>query len=232
MQDLENILLRHSPSFAPVVQFDPLHDKLITLDFTENNRELNEDILNDIKLFSEYVEQKLSKAGALFGIGGYAEHRTIYSRSSLFDSESQGEEPRRLHLGTDIWGAAGTAVMAPLDGVIHSFAFNGKPGDYGATIIIGHRLEGIDFYSLYGHLSLASINDLQEGAQVIRGEQFAAFGTTTENGYWPPHLHFQLIIDVGGQKGDYPGVCKYGDRKEWLANCPDPDLILQLNRFT
>jgi hypothetical protein len=32
-----------------------------------------------------------------------------------------------------------------------------------------------------------------------------------------------------GRKGDYPGVCKYSERKKYLANCPDPDLILGMS---
>jgi hypothetical protein len=31
-------------------------------------------------------------------------------------------------------------------------------------------------------------------------------------------------------KGDYPGVCRFSERKQWLDNCPDPDLILQMVR--
>jgi hypothetical protein len=49
-----------------------------------------------------------------------------------------------------------------------------------------------------------------------------------ENGHWPPHLHFQLIIDMGKAKGDYPGVCKYSEREKYLDNCPDPGFILSM----
>jgi murein DD-endopeptidase MepM/ murein hydrolase activator NlpD len=137
-----------------------------------------------------------------------------------------GGEPRRLHLGVDIWGPAGTRVMAPLDGVVHSFAFNNKDGDYGATLILTHQLEGIGFYSLYGHLSLNSLKNLREGKTVQRGEVIGEFGMRFENGGWPPHLHIQLIRDMQGWKGDYPGVCAFSERELWLANCPDPGLVL------
>jgi hypothetical protein len=52
-----------------------------------------------------------------------------------------------------------------------------------------------------------------------------------ENGNWPPHLHFQLIIDMQGMKGDYPGVCKFSERERYLANCPDADLLLNMMAF-
>ena len=79
----------------------------------------------------------------------------MYARSSLFGSDSiEQEEPRRLHLGVDIWGKEGTEIFAPLDGIVHSFAFNDNFGDYGATIILLHQQEGRQFFTLYGHLSL------------------------------------------------------------------------------
>jgi len=60
---------------------------------------------------------------------------------------------------------------------------------------------------------------------------FTEFGMRFENGNWPPHLHFQIIIDIGNWQGDYPGVCKFSERERWLQNCPDPDIILQLKQY-
>ena len=87
------------------------------------------------------------------------------------------------------------------------------------------------FYTLYGHLSLRSIENISVGKAVVKGTVFAEFGKPEENGMWPPHLHFQIIENLGAYKGDYPGVCRYSERESYLANCPDGDLILSLNRF-
>ncbi|HEX2846407.1 MAG TPA: peptidoglycan DD-metalloendopeptidase family protein [Chitinophagaceae bacterium] len=217
--------------FAPVLPFDPGTDKLLLLDFTENNKSLTEDILKDTTKFSAYINDLLGNASARYGIGGYNEHRTVYSRSKVFDAPVPGEEPRRLHLGTDIWGKPYTAIMAPLDGIVHSFAFNNQFGDYGATIILSHQVNGFTFYTLYGHLSLSSLKNLYEGQNIRMGQVFAEFGIPYENGHWPPHLHFQVILDMKNRKGDYPGVCKYSEKEEWLKNSPDPDPLLQLNRY-
>ena len=217
--------------FHPVVHFDPAKDRLFQLDFTEENRELSETELSDTPKFTAYINQQLNNANARYGIGGYAEHRTVYRISKVFDATEPGEEPRRLHLGTDIWGKPNTAVMAPLDGIVHSFAFNNQFGDYGATIILTHTVDAISFYTLYGHLSLNSIKNMEEGNRIEKGDLFAEFGIPAENGSWPPHLHFQIILDRGEGKGDYPGVCKFSEQERWLANSPDPDIILQLNKF-
>lgn len=212
--------------FAPVVP-SRQGDKLVRIDFTAENKELSAEILNNTVQFSRYVTDKLEQAGATYGIGGYNEHRTIYSRSDIFGT-SQGEESRRLHLGIDIWGPAHTSVYAPLEGTVHSFAFNDHFGDYGATLILQHELAGIIFHSLYGHLSLASIQEKKEGQSIEKGEHIATFGEMNENGNWPPHLHFQLILDMQHWKGDYPGVCRFSEKESYLQNCPDPDIILNM----
>ena len=230
-EQLISILKKHQSTFHPVVPFDPSKEKLLLLDFTESNREISADILNHTNQFISYVNQRLQQSNAKYGIGGYAEHRTVYSQSKVFDAKEPGEEPRRLHLGIDIWGKPHTAVKAPLDGIIHSFAFNDNFGDYGTTIILSHQLDGFTFYTLYGHLSLNSIKNLNGGERIERSDVFAEFGIPMENGHWPPHLHFQIIVDLEDWSGDYPGVCKFSEREKYLANCPDPDLILQLMKF-
>lgn len=224
----DNIIRKYQSTFHPVVKVDPSRDRLLVMDLTEKNRSLTAEVLNDTQRFTDYVQQQLQNAGARFGIGGYAELRTVYSRSKVFDGERPGEEPRRLHLGIDIWGAAGTPVYAFMGGMVHSFAFNDRPGDYGATLVLLHQLDGLPFYTLYGHISLRDIQTRAAGQYITYGEEIAHFGGSKENGQWPPHLHFQVIIDMELREGDYPGVCKFSERERWLANCPDPDLILQL----
>lgn len=228
----ENTIRKYQSSFHPVIQVDPAKDQLLLLDFTEQNTELTSDIISNTADFSAYINRKLQTAHCRLGIGGYNEHRTVYNRSALFDAAEPGEEPRRLHIGTDIWGAAGTPVYAFMGGMVHSFAFNDHFGDYGATMILLHQLDGLPFYTLYGHVSLQDIQKLSSGQYISIGQKIAHFGEPAENGHWPPHLHFQIILDMELKEGDYPGVCKYSERQKYLDNCPDPELILQLMRYT
>jgi murein DD-endopeptidase MepM/ murein hydrolase activator NlpD len=221
----EEIIRKYADKIKNVVAFDPVQDQLLPLDFTASNTELTDDILADTDRFSEWVTEKLHRHNAKYGIGGYNEHRTIYGRSSHFDLN---EEPRRLHLGIDIWGPAETPVYNFYDAVVQSFAFNDNFGDYGATIILQYQLDGVTFFALYGHLSLASLQGLSKGQFIEAGKQFATFGVKEENGHWPPHLHFQLIFDLQGMEGDYPGVCQFSKRDFYLSNCPDPAAILRL----
>lgn len=223
-------LKKYEHIYHKIVPFNATQDKLLRMDFTFHNSTLTQDVINDTEKFSHYVSDKLEKAGALYGIGGYAENRVLYTRSNNYGG-TDGEEPRRLHLGIDIWGKAGTPVFAPFGGMVHSFAFNDQFADYGATIILLHQLDGYAFYTLYGHLSLKDIAGLKEGDYIIIGQEFAHFGVAEENGNWPPHLHFQVINEMQWKRGDYPGVCKLSEQEKYLTNCPDPDLILQMMQY-
>jgi murein DD-endopeptidase MepM/ murein hydrolase activator NlpD len=235
---LENILHKNHAGFRSVVNFDPANEIIAAIDLSKANTELTEEIYSDTKSFSNYINEKRKEHGAKFLIGGYAELREMYKRSLLFDEEKKygiekpsTEEPRRLHIGIDIWGDVKTPIFVPLGGTVHSFAFNNNFGDYGATIILQHQLDTIVFFTLYGHLSLADIAHLKEGKFLSRGELLAHFGPPAENGNWPPHLHFQVISDLRLYKGDYPGVCAEREAAKYLANCPNPDLILNLMKY-
>jgi murein DD-endopeptidase MepM/ murein hydrolase activator NlpD len=227
---LVSFIQHHPEQIGKVVDVDLANDCLLKFDFTDNNQELTADIVTDTPKFSAWVNSKLAQSGCRYGIGGYLEHRTLYSRSSLFNTADA--EPRRLHLGIDIWGIGSSPVYAPLAGKIHSFQDNNNFGDYGPTIIVEHDLDGLALYSLYGHLNRASLQDLAVGQHIALNQQIARLGAEEENGYWPPHLHFQLMFDIQGLTGDYPGVCKYSEKDRYKQNIPDPDLILQFSRAT
>jgi murein DD-endopeptidase MepM/ murein hydrolase activator NlpD len=217
--------IRQNPeATGKVVDYDPVTDRLYQFDFTVANAELSSDEVSDTERFSAWVNSKLTDANYTYGIGGYMEHRTLYARSPLFDTV---EEPRRLHLGVDIWAKAGTPVYAPFDAVVHSFNDNDRFGDYGPTIILQHDLDGMILYSLYGHLNRQCLERLYEGKPIAQNQQIGLFGQPNENGNWPPHLHFQLMFDIGICKGDYPGVGRFSQKKQLMVNIPDPQLVLR-----
>jgi len=221
---LKQYIKTYPGDIGKLVDFEPEADRLYYFNFTATNTELSPEIFEDTDRFSKWVSLRLKDSGSRYGVGGYMEHRTIYSRSEHF---STGDEPRRLHLGVDIWGDAGTPVYAPIAGNIHSFRDNNNHGDYGPTIILRHDLDGLELYTLYGHLSRNDLNGLHIGGPVKKGQKMGSFGEQDENGHWPPHLHFQLMFDMEGMQGDYPGVAKFSEKEKWMVNIPDPNLILR-----
>ena len=90
---------------------------------------------------------------------------------------------------------------------MYCLANNTAHKDYGPLIILQHAAgNGLVFYTLYGHLSEDSLNRLVPGKAVARGECIASVGAAPTNGDWPPHLHFQLIVDLLDSERDFPGV--------------------------
>ncbi len=167
--------------------------------------------------------------GAPITAGGYGEDRTEYD-SKLFSSPC-GEEPRTVHLGIDVFAAADTVVRAALPGRVHSFSDNKGPGNYGPVVILEHEPgTGLLFHTLYGHLSRPSLDGLEIGATFASGDEIGRLGSRTVNGGWSPHLHFQIILEIGAWRGDYPGVCARSEQDMWLGRCPDPARLLGLQQ--
>ena len=200
----------------------------VQLDLSKYNaslRAINVSSSSDLGIF---ISQQIQSKGGRIAYGGYLETRDIYQRSSYFNEQKTPDEERNIHLGIDIWINAGTTILAALDGEIHSFKNNLNHGDYGPTIILKHVIKDLTFYTLYGHLSIESLTDLQVGKRVEQGEIIAQLGTAEVNGDYPPHLHFQIILDIENYFGDYPGVSSLQKIEFYKKNCPDPNLLLAL----
>lgn len=197
-----------------------------TLDLSCQNEALSDYDITDAAQCQAYIDLILQKNKANVAYGGYLEQRNLYQRSKYFTNA--GEHARNIHLGLDIWVKAGTPVLVPLRGKVHSFADNAGYGNYGPAIILEHKVGKLELYTLYGHLSRASLKNIEEGQQFATGTILAALGNPTENGGYAPHLHFQIILDLQGYRGDYPGVCAREVRKFYQKNCPDPNLLLKI----
>lgn len=199
------------------------------LDLSVSNADLsNIEIKNPI-LFEAYIENHLLKNNAKVAIGGYIEERNLYKRANLFNNEENDE--RNIHIGLDLWVKAGTAVLAALDGKVYGFDYNAGLGNYGPTIILEHLIENHVFYTLYGHLSMESIENIELGTVFKKGEKVGTLGDSSINGGYSPHLHFQIIKDINTNKSDYPGVCSKKTLNYYVENCPNPNLLLKTTQY-
>ena len=165
-------------------------------------------------------------AGVRVAVGRYDEPRLLYAADFFARPDAPGAERRTIHIGLDLFAPAGTPVHAPLDGVVHAFADNQVDQDYGPVIILRHITDdGTEFFTLYGHLSRESLDGLEAGRAIGRGEQFATLGAEHENVGWTPHLHLQIVTDLLGLGTDFPGVGAASQRAVWRSFSPDPNLI-------
>jgi peptidoglycan LD-endopeptidase LytH len=218
--NISEILKNNQRAFRPLFQPDLTQQNTYFLDFSVNNPALEKVDLTHTPSLHQYVSDLVKNAGKHYGYGGYMEDREVYRRSALFSGGS--DEARSIHLGIDVWTEAGKEVHLPFDGTIHSFQNNDSFGDYGPTIIVEHILESVRFFTLYGHLSLDSLDGLSEGMSLTAGQVLCKVGDAPDNGDWPPHLHFQVMSDMMGKKGDFPGVCYKREMEKFRDICPNP----------
>jgi 4-aminobutyrate aminotransferase-like enzyme/Ser/Thr protein kinase RdoA (MazF antagonist)/murein DD-endopeptidase MepM/ murein hydrolase activator NlpD len=203
---------------------------LIVSDWSVGSVELGSpEDYEDAARLTRAIRDRMAEEGARAAVGRYNEARPLY-RSAAFEAQgNDGSEWRSVHIGLDIFLDPGSPVLAPLDGAVHSFANNAARCDYGPCIILEHRVpDGPPFYTLYGHLSEDSLAGLAAGKPVRKGERIGAVGTYPANGDWPPHLHFQIVTDMLGMRGDFPGSCRPSQRDVWLSLSPDPNLIARI----
>ncbi len=154
-------------------------------------------------------------------IGRYDEERRIYTAPEFRMADGQF---RTRHIGTDLFADAGTAVRAPLDGVIERRETRARPLDYGGVLVLRHATAGgVPFWTLFGHLDPDSTAAWETGAAVRAGDVIARLGAPEVNGGWPPHLHLQLFTAL---VGDLPGVALSEEADVWRSVCPDPNLLL------
>lgn len=224
---IDKLLFSLSRKFVPLVDLPCKRTRYILLDLSSTNESLDIAVLQQPELHHRQLQDFLKSNHAIVAYGGYLEQRKLYDRSDYFTSGNP-EDHRNIHLGIDLWCDAGTAVLSPLKGKVHSFQENTNFGDYGPTIILQHSEQGHTFYTLYGHLSRESLNEVEVGQEVSTGQKIATLGTSDVNGDYAPHLHFQIIVDMQGYIGDYPGVASKSQLEFYKTNCPDPNLLLKI----
>jgi murein DD-endopeptidase MepM/ murein hydrolase activator NlpD len=224
MSTLENSFLQLEnvkviDSFIPYSKYTPI-------DLSIANTDLSKIDLVNAEIFETFIENHLRKNNSKVAFGGYNEQRNLYKSSLIFNDDEK--EERNIHIGLDLWIKAGTPVLAALDGTVYGFDYNTGAGNYGPTIILKHSLENQTFYTLYGHLSVESIEDIEIGTVFTKGQTLATLGDSSVNGGYSPHLHFQIIKNIGENFSDYPGVCNQNNLEYYLKNCPNPNLLLKI----
>lgn len=211
----------------PVIDITIPKSEYIAIDLSEANTALQTFDVSSSQSWEKYINNYLKKNNKKVAFGGYLEKRNIYKRSDYFNNVNP-ETVRNIHIGIDLWVAARTPVLAVFDGKVHSFKDNTNFGDYGPTIILEHAIATHRFYTLYGHLSRESLTHLKVGEKIMQGQVIAHLGVAEVNGDYAPHLHFQIIKDLQGSFGDYPGVSSRKNLEFYKINCPNPELVLKL----
>ncbi|RXJ50466.1 aminotransferase class III-fold pyridoxal phosphate-dependent enzyme [Gelidibacter gilvus] len=182
---------------------------------------------NDLDVFQFQIDQFQKKHPEKIIAGGYLEPRALYTSDAYDKIGNSGKESRTIHLGVDFWLPSGTAVHALFDGEVVIAVNDAGNKEYGGLVVLKHKTDGFNFYTLYGHLSAESAIRPSVGDRIKTGEKIGELGNSTENGNWVPHLHFQIMLSLLDYKTDFPGVAYYNQIDVWKRICPNPNLLFK-----
>jgi murein DD-endopeptidase MepM/ murein hydrolase activator NlpD len=112
-----------------------------------------------------------------------------------FGCTGVGLEPSRgacphFHTGIDLGSPSGTAVGAACPGTVTRAV--GGPTGFGIHVVISCDLPGVDYSTLYGHLSSRVV---EAGDRVALGQVIGYSGSTGNSS--GPHLHFEVDTPAG-----------------------------------
>jgi 4-aminobutyrate aminotransferase-like enzyme/Ser/Thr protein kinase RdoA (MazF antagonist) len=223
--------LQSQSHFESLVDVNLQRDPLLVLDTSVSSPYLSAgDDAHDPERMTRNLFRAIEDAGAVAGIGRYDEYRLIYGNEDFADFSGHR---RTLHIGLDVFQSVGSRVFAPLSGRVWSSSENTSPLDYGGCLILVHEVadehgDELVFYSLYGHLDAESFSHLQVGEEVTAGKLLGCMGEIHQNGFWPPHVHFEIILDMLECTDTFFGVGNHAHRNVWISLCPDPNLILKI----
>lgn len=223
-EQLVTWLTSHASSFSPLLSQDLRLSPSLVFDFSVGTLDWKPDDMMKPLVAGIRMNRMMEDAGVPVGVGRYDEPRLVYAGEQF---SSKTIEKRTVHIGLDLFQEPGCPVYAPLDGVVFSAGNRKIQYDYGPVIVLRHTpIDGPEFFTLYGHLSAASVENLRPGDRVKSGAEVGHIGTRDENGGWIPHLHFQVIGDMLGSTGDCIGVALASQRDVWKSICPDPNIIV------
>ena len=223
-------LEQQGTSGASVLYADLHHTPLHVLDLSVGSTLLGANPASaDRHSLSRTIFEEMENRRVAIGVGRYNEARLLYTAPQYAGDPAAGDERRTIHLGLDLFVVPGTPICAPLQGTVHWLAENTAELDYGPLVILRHATAGGDeFFTLYGHLTRETLRELKPEQSIAKGEVFAHVGTQRENGGWPPHLHFQVILDLLDRGAEFPGVARASERAVWTSLSLDPNLLLKI----
>lgn len=182
---------------------------------------------NNLEFLQFKIDQLQKRVPNAILAGGYLEPRPIYNSSEYDKIGNDGRESRTVHLGIDYCLPENTPVHALFDGEVVIAVNDAGNKEYGGLVVLKHVTPEFNFYTLYGHLTVASTTRHHVGDMISQGEQIALLANYPENGNWVPHLHFQIMLSLLDYKTDFPGVAYHRQIKVWQSLCPDPNLLFK-----
>ena len=132
------------------------------------------------------------REGAVLKVPGGEWLCPVKGTTQFTDSWGQPRPGQRRHLGTDLFAARGTPVVASVSGTVAHTS--------GAVAGLAFYLTGDDGNTYYG----AHLDSLAASGRVERGTVLGTVGSTGNAKGTTPHLHFEVKPGGGASVNPYP----------------------------
>lgn len=139
----------------------------------------------------------LVREGAVLKVPGGEWLCPVKGTTQFTDSWGQPRPGQRRHLGTDLFAARGTPVVASVGGTVAHAS--------GAVAGLAYYLTGDDGNTYYG----AHLDSLAASGRVERGTVLGTVGSTGNAKGTTPHLHFEIKPGGGAPVNPYPTVAAW-----------------------
>lgn len=143
------------------------------------------------------------ESGTFGGVrsGGYQLHEGLDIRCLQRDKRGEPTDP----------------ILASADGTVAYVNRKSSLSNYGIYIILKHRIDGVEAYTVYAHLSEAR-SDLREGVSVKAGETIGVMGRTANTGEGiskeRAHVHFEIALLLNDQFAAWHRKYQAGERND------------------
>jgi 4-aminobutyrate aminotransferase-like enzyme/Ser/Thr protein kinase RdoA (MazF antagonist) len=195
-------LERHLASLRPVAPIDAAGRELRLVDLG---------VSAERYAFGEWQTPEGVAAAAAAGPGQLAVGR--YGEARLHRGGAPGRgEPATVHLGVDVFAAAGEPVRCPID----SQVVDTGPD----SITLQAALPGQAPFRLV----LEGVTPAQLGPDLAAGSVLGAVSPSPQRPL--PHLHLQLALE---QVEPLPGWAAPSLRDAWMGLCPDPSALIGIS---
>lgn len=178
------------PLFGDLLKGDP-H----IFDFSSKNPKTLEYDANDFAAFDRMIFDELEQSTRQWGIGRYLEER----KNVLRHYPNIIEQKRFYHLGLDIIVPFDTPMYSPLNAEVFKVGKETQTGNYGGYIMLKHEINGVTFYSFYGHLKTP--HSVKVGDELKAGQAFTHIGKESDSGGWFCHTHLQILTQRAVDEG-------------------------------
>lgn len=186
-----------APGPAPVVALEPLPSPVVVVGEADRRHrvELGDTLgliakrygttVADLARANGLADPNRIRAGVALLVPGPPWLCPVQGARTFTDTWGAAREGGRRHLGTDVFAARGTPVVASVGGTV-------EPAP-GARAGLAYYLRGEDGNTYYG----AHLEALTATGPVARGGVIGTVGTTGNAGATAPHLHFELLPGGG-----------------------------------